>query len=147
MNWNEISEQTDVNTANSLLESKITEIIESEAPMATVQIRTKYNKYLTNETKTLMIDRDKNREIARRTQETQDWERFKTLRNRCTKEQRKDKTDYLKKQFRKVEDENDTKNLFKMTRNLLGWNSSPLLPCLKKMEKHSGNNWISQTCR
>ena len=84
-NWTDISEQVNVNIANSLLENKIKEIIDSEAPMVTLQMRTKYNKFLTNETKLLMEERDRHRETARRTQDTNDWNIFKTTRNKFTR--------------------------------------------------------------
>ena len=71
-----------------------------------------------------MEDRDRLREIARRTQEDTDWNNFKSARNNCTKEQRKDKSRFTRGTFEKIEVENDTGKLFGMTRNLLGWNKS-----------------------
>ena len=125
MDWNEILTQTDVDVANSLLEEKIILILNSEAPMRTSQVQTRYNKYLSVQTKSLMEERDRLREIARRTQTGEDWAVFRTHRNLCTREQRKDKSNYLKAAYDKIECENDSGRLFSMTRNTLGWNRSP----------------------
>ena len=46
MNWGIILEQTNVDLANHLLEEKIISILESEAPMKTLQNRSNYNSYI-----------------------------------------------------------------------------------------------------
>ena len=71
-----------------------------------------------------MIERDIAREIARLTQTPEDWNKYRQLRNKVTKQQRKDKHDHLNDLYKKVEEENDTANLFGITKKLLGWKMS-----------------------
>ena len=47
---------TDVDKAVRILSSKITSILDKMAPMKTVQVRTNYNPWISQETKTLMLE-------------------------------------------------------------------------------------------
>ena len=105
-----------------MLEEKIREILDVEAPMRTIQSRTRYNRWISSET--AMLERDSLREVARRTQEEEDWRKFRISRNVCTSRQRKNKQTFLQDSYRKLEDEKDTGRLFAMTRRLLGWSRS-----------------------
>ena len=131
--WNEVLNEVNVDIANSLLENKILEILDSEAPVKTFQTRTRYNKYLTEQTKDLMELRNEQRELARRTQDMEDWSTFRKTRNKCTNEQRKDKNNYLNLIYKKIEEDKDSKNLFSMSRKLLGWNKN-LFPTMFNFE-------------
>ena len=68
--------------------------------------------------------RDKARETARLSQRDMDWNKYKLLRNECTSQQRSDKADKLKSMYIKMENENDSKALYGMTKSLLGWKTS-----------------------
>ena len=76
--------QVDVNLGNSILEEKIVTILDSEAPMHNIQQRTNYCKWLKQSTKERMEERNDLRELARRTQRTEDWDKFRKSRNECT---------------------------------------------------------------
>ena len=54
-----------IDIANTLFEDRVAAILESEAPLKVVQQRTKYCKWLTNQTKLLMVDRDFARDVAK----------------------------------------------------------------------------------
>ena len=54
---------------------------------------------------------------------TGNWTLYKSLRNRCSKELGKQINDFQRTQFEKMGAENDSTNLFRTTRNLLGWKS------------------------
>ena len=82
--WQDILTVDNVDIANSLLEERILDIINSEAPMRTVQLRTKYNQWITDSTKLTMAARDKALDKARITGEHLDWTSFRKLRNSCT---------------------------------------------------------------
>ena len=71
----------DASKAASLLTSKITSVLDRMAPMKTVQIRTNYNPWLSQQTKNLMRDRDQLQQIAAETNNQQDWNNYKKLRN------------------------------------------------------------------
>ena len=72
---------TEVDTAVKLLSEKITTILDNMAPMRTVQIRTNYNPWLSQQTKDLMEERDSLHKKAAETQNVEDWNKFKKLRN------------------------------------------------------------------
>ena len=86
--FTDLYEMTNAELANSHLEDLIVSILDSVAPMSNVQVRTKYLKWLRPETKQLMEERDLARNKARLTQLANDWDTYRTCRNKCTKEQR-----------------------------------------------------------
>ena len=67
---------------------------------------------------------DNLKDMARRTQEDDDWKAYRQARNDCTKRQKNDRKDYLEKTYKKLEDENDSGKVFSLTRQLLGWTRS-----------------------
>ena len=121
---------TDVNIANTMFEEKFNHIMNTEAPMKTVQFRTNYSCWLSEETKEEMIARDKARQVAKTTNLDADWDEYKLKRNNCTKKQRLDKVTYYRTIFDGIEAEKDTAKLFKMTKRLLGQVSAGPPNCL-----------------
>ena len=106
--------------ASSILEEKIVTIINSEAPITTQQMRTRYHNWITDATKHEMEQRDTARNISKDTDLDEDWNNYKTRRNLCTSLQRKDKISYYKSLYTKMEENNDSKKLFATTKQLLG---------------------------
>ena len=68
-----------------------------------------------------MVDRDKALDRARISRDPSDWTTFRILRNKCTSMQKKDRNNYLKDTYDKMEAEHDSAKLFSTTRSLLGW--------------------------
>ena len=124
IDWKELYEQTNPNLANTILEENILKVLDTEAPMGTLQMRGKYLKWLSKETKENMVLRDEAREVARRTQTVGDWDSFRELRNICTRLQRNDRTKFMKSTYTTIEKEKDSGKLHSMTRDLLGWKRS-----------------------
>ena len=120
--WNDILEMTDVDEANSALEDRLRQILDNQIPMRTIQCRQKYNKWVSETAKVTMVERDKSRIKARLSGDQNDWNNFRLLRNRCTNLIRKDKQNFLRKTYKKIEDEKDPAALFTTTRNLIGIN-------------------------
>ena len=120
-NWDEVMNSTNVNVANSILEEGICRIIETEAPLKTVQVRTRYKNWISLETKTEMLIRDMARETAKLTDNEADWQTYRNRRNDCTKLQKADKNKYLLETYKNIEDEKDSGRLFSTTRRLLNW--------------------------
>ena len=90
-NWDDITNEMDVNVANSLLEDRIRGILDKIAPMRTVQARTKYHNWISSDTKNEMRLRDRARELDKITDLNSVWLDFKNRRNICTGKQRNDK--------------------------------------------------------
>ena len=121
IDWGLLYEQTNPNIANSILEENILKVLESEAPMGITQQRTHYMKWIKDETKLLMTERDQARECARLTQLNTDWQAYRRLRNICTTALRRDRKEYLSSMYERIEGERDSARLHSLTRQLLGW--------------------------
>ena len=124
IDWTDLYQQTNINLANTILEDNILNVIDSEAPMKTLQVRTKYCKWLSDVTKVTMVQRDLARDIAVVTGDSADWLAYRDLRNEATSQQRKDKADFTAATFRHIEETNDAAKLHSVTRELLGWTKS-----------------------
>ena len=81
VSWLDIYLCEDVNTAVELLSSKITFILDTMAPMKTIQVRTRYAPWLSKQTIQLMKERDQQQKTASETKKREDWWKFKALRN------------------------------------------------------------------
>ena len=121
IDWNVILSETDVNIANSKFEDLLGEAIDKAAPMKTVQTRTKFNSWISAETKVKMKERDTARDKAKATDEDLDWTEYRSRRNDCTARQHKDKAKHTKNMFDTIEKEGDSADLFKTTRTILGF--------------------------
>ena len=124
VDWQEVYKETDPNLANSKLEEIIRTVLDSEAPMAVIQVRNKYLKWITGPTKDKMKLRDSARETARNSQKIEDWTKYRILRNDCTKQQKRDKRHYLRDMYKRYETEDNSSALYGLTRQLLGWKTS-----------------------
>ena len=122
--WSDILLMEDVDTANSALEDRINGIMDKLAPMGVVQMRTKYNCWVSPATKVEMTERDKARMRARISDSENDWQDFRRRRNHCTRMQRQDKNRYYSQMYERIENENDANKLFCTTKKLLGWQQS-----------------------
>ena len=124
IDWEPLYCETDPELANTIFEDILTGILDSEAPMGVVQERVHYSCWLDVTTKAAMLERDISRELARLSKSPEDWDKFRKLKNKVTDMQRKDKKKYFSEAYRKIEEENDTGNLFGMTKKILGWKMS-----------------------
>ena len=73
MNWQDVLHEVNPDIANSVLQEKILSILNIEAPMKVIQLRTKYIKWLTATTKECMSRRDLLRDTARTSNLETDW--------------------------------------------------------------------------
>ena len=71
-----------------------------------------------------MVLRDEKREIARISQNDEDWTQYRIVRNLCTSMQDKDRKQFWKNKLEKIEEEKDAAGLFSQTRSLLSWKKS-----------------------
>ena len=122
--WTSILRETNIDLANSEFEDKYLAILETEAPMRTVQMRVKYNCWLTDVTKMEMSLRDIARDIAKLSDKDEDWSSYRKKRNLCTKMQREDRSRYYRKMYEQLEGENDAAQIHATTRKLLGYKRS-----------------------
>ena len=91
VDWSPLYSINNIDTANSYLTDKISDVLNRAAPLTRCQYRSHYKHWLSDRTKLAMNERDKSREHARRTKDTEDWNAYKILRNKCIKFQISDK--------------------------------------------------------
>ena len=120
IDWTDVLAETDVNIANFTVEEKLREILDSEAPMRVIQMRTRNNKWIKAETKIEMSLRDNARATARLSDTDDDWAEYRRRRNMCTKMQRNDKKQFLTETFSRLESTNDTAGIYASARDILG---------------------------
>ena len=119
--WSSLYSLEDVDLANSFLTEKVTEALDRAAPLKIIQNRSNYKSWLSDRTKSVMIERDRAREVARLTKTDRDWGLYKVLRNKCSSLQSKDKKKSEQDAFNDIAERHDTKNLFRRTRKMLNW--------------------------
>ena len=73
-----------------------------------------------SEVKEEMKIRDRNREVARYSQRMDDWQKYRRSRNTCVKLLEKSKNELYKKLYSKIDSEQDTKNLYRLTHEIIG---------------------------
>ena len=121
LNWDDLLECQDMNLINDMLVSRLTSIYDSEAPLCKIQVRKYFKSWVTVELKNSMKDRDSKRERARMTGDRDDWATYRRARNAVTKGVKKCRNEHFSSLYNKIAEENNTKELYNTTRELLGW--------------------------
>ena len=111
----------DVNDAVRCLTDKLTNILDSMAPVKTIQMRANYVHGLSNETKKLQLERNLAQQRAALTNTPDDWRVFRSLRNQATASVRRDKCQWEKNKFSHLE--NSSSDMWKSLKCVLSWNS------------------------
>ena len=76
---------------------------------------------MTDETKQMMIERDKSRDTAVTSSLREDWQLYRTARNKCTAAVTRNRKDYWKDKFSKFQQENNVKGLYSQIKQQMGW--------------------------
>ena len=118
----EIYACTDVEVAAELLTSKITEVLDTMAPIKKIQTRNKYAPWLSEDTKHLKAEREAAQERAAESDDPEDWRAFRALRNQVTKKCREDKKKWEKEKL--DPNDNTTTDVWKTVKGWLGWGTS-----------------------
>ena len=124
VDWSEMYTKQDVDVAYSFLEEKILEILDTMAPMKTTQPRNKRSDWISPSTKELMKQRDRVRTRAVASSQQADWEHYKTLKNKCNSQVKKDRRGHFKSIHETILEKNDTKALYKLMKKQMGWKSA-----------------------
>ena len=115
ISWWEVYACDDVDLAVDIFTNKLTQILDRMAP---VKIKKKYCAWVKNSTKDQMKMRDIAQQTASDSGMSEDWDRYKNLRNEVTAQLRKDKLDWQQSKLESCEETSDTGKLWK---NILGW--------------------------
>ena len=108
--------------AVELLTKKLGEILDAMAPIRTIQVRTKYAAWLTDQTKALLKDRDKAQFTATQTGDPDDWRYYKNLRNSATSRMRLEKKNWEKSKLDSTH--HSSSALWKNIKSWLSWGDS-----------------------
>ena len=110
---------TDANEAAEMLLSKLTSVLDEMAPIKTIQTRSKYAPWLSQETKDLQSERNAAQEKASISDNPEDWRLYRSIRNQVIAKSRADHKDWER---RKLDDkENSPTELWKTVKSWLGW--------------------------
>ena len=109
----------DVNMAVSYLTLELNKIFNLMALFKTIQITSRYNPWISEETKQMMKERDRLHEEACR---TGNWSEFKRLRNKVNNRLKYEENYYKKKKFQECR--GDPKSSWKTLKSVLNWQSS-----------------------
>ena len=90
-NLAEVLECYDVNLATERLVGKLTVILDDLAPIKTIQTRSRYAPWLSEDTKQLQKERNEAHEKASMSNDPEEWRFFRSLRNQATANGRADK--------------------------------------------------------
>ena len=125
IDWTDLYNQTDVNLTYNIFSEKFCKILNNMAPMRKSQIRKKHTPWITEQTKAKMLERNIARDVAVTSSRQEDWKHYRLLRNRCTTEVKKDRTNYHKLRYEQFERNNEVKkNLYNQFKNQMGWKRS-----------------------
>ena len=123
--WLDVYLCNDVDKAVTLMSDKIRFILDTMAPLKTIQVRTNYNPWLSEVTKDMIKQRNILHKRAIDSGDVQDWTDYKLIRNRVVSRQKYEgKTNQSKKLS---EIGHNSANLWKNVKNILNWSkeSSP----------------------
>ena len=128
LSWLDVYLSDNVNQAVELMSSKITRILDIMAPIRTVQVRTNYAPWLSQETKNMMSERDSLQSRAAKTKSAEDWKRFKTLRNKINSRLKSEERNWQR--LRVSECGQNSAKVWKNVKNIINLKSSGAPPQL-----------------
>ena len=122
ISWIELYLCQDVNQATEILTTRLSKILDTMAPIRTVQIRARYAPWLSDDTKKLLKDRNAAQKVASETRDPDDWRYYKHLRNSATAKMKVEKKKWETNKL--SNSEHDSHTLWKNVKCCLGWNNS-----------------------
>ena len=122
LSWWDIFICEDADQAAQLLTHKLTVILDTMAPIKTIQVRSKYAPWLSNDTKELLKERNSAQATAAQTKDMDDWRLYKSLRNTATARMRQEKKAWEKMKLDSTKHNPST--LWKNVKTWLNWNNS-----------------------
>ena len=96
INWSDLYHMKNVNLAVAFLNVNLENIFNKHAPLITKKIKGRVCPWLNRNVKSFMNDRDKILRKARKSKNSNDWERYRKLRNKCNTMLKAAKSKYYK---------------------------------------------------
>ena len=121
IHWEELYQINNLDSANSWLEQKLRSVLQELCPLRVVQPSKKFKSWIRKETLLVFEERDLARQRAKSIYTDKNWSIFRQLRNRATSMMRADKRKHFCELYQNMEDQNNVKGLYSITRTQLGW--------------------------
>ena len=121
VNWNKIYEIDDANLAYNYLEENIRKCLDQQIPIVKIQPAGTGKCWMKKETKDMITTRNELKAEAHKSNDPSTWKKFRQIRNKIVDKIRKDKKEYLLGLYKDVDRLKDTKSLFRLTKEQLGW--------------------------
>ena len=122
LSWWDLYSCDDSDKAAEILTCKLTTILDQMAPVRTIQVRTKYAPWFSDNTKDLIKNRNEAHKIASETKSQDDYRLYKSVRNQATAKMRQEKKAW--ERFKLNSTKNDPSTLWKNVKTWLNWNNS-----------------------
>ena len=119
--WEEIYELSDVNLAYNFLEENLRKCLDTQIPVNKIQPSGSGKCWIKNDTKEMILSRDNLKREAHSTNDAGKWKDYKSMRNKIVEKIKKDKKEHLENLYNDVDKRKDTKSLFRLTKEQLGW--------------------------
>ena len=119
--WWEIYSCNDVNEAVRMLTEKLTFILDRLAPIRSIQVRQKYCPWLSQQTKDLIHERNQAQKTASETQNNDDWNNYKRLRNTVNNRLKHEKVHNQKEKLKQCK--TSSRDIWKTIKGFLQWSS------------------------
>ena len=129
IDWSSFYQTDNLDYMNTFFEEHVGAALEKVIPIKLIQVRKNHCNWIDSELKDLMSLRDRRRETARLSSLQADWDSYRSTRNKCTKMLRRKKVEHSAALYDSFKDTKDTKNIFKVTKDILGWVNSGQPTC------------------
>jgi hypothetical protein len=106
----------DVNTAAAIFQDNINSVLDRLAPIRKIQTRNHFAPWISEETTNLMEERNMLKEAAVRSQAVDDWNKYRTLRNKVNRRVKDEKVEWQKEKLKKCRGDPG-----QVWSNILGW--------------------------
>ena len=111
--WEQIYTLNDTDLVNDYLETRLVKIMDELCPYKAIQHRKQHKPWITQNTKALMMERDRIREMARVTGEQDIWNQYRKIRNSVNANIDKDRKSHYKKMYELHETNKDVAATYK----------------------------------
>ena len=119
ISWFELYTSEDPSKAAEILTKKLTDILDTMAPIKTIQVRAKYAAWLSDKTKLLLKQRDTTQATAAQSRDPEDCRAYKYLRNTATAKMRAEQKSWEQQKLDKAKLSSST--LWQNVKSWLNW--------------------------
>ena len=121
ISWIDLYLCENVDLAVEIITDKLTSILNRMAPVKTIQVRSKYAPWVSEQTKEIIQQRNFSQKKASESKCQNDWNEYRKIRNQVNSRVRKEKKLWQEKKIQSFG--RDSSSIWKNIKNWLGWSS------------------------